>query len=146
MTSDFDTLSFDILSLRLASLGIESLALNWLTSFFTDRSTAVKINDSISKPSSLLFGIPQGSVLGPLLFSIYIQPIENIKNNVKTLKFHHYADDIMIYSITNIDSSCNELSSCVHLVNRWFLSNRLLLNMTKTQLLNLMYLPFNILL
>ena len=59
LSSAFDTLSFDILSLRLASLGIESLALNWLTSFFTDRFTAVKINDSISEPSSLLFGVPQ---------------------------------------------------------------------------------------
>ena len=68
LSSAFDTLSFDILSLRLASLCIESLALNWLTSFFTDRSTAVKINDSISEPSSILFGVPQGSVLGPLLF------------------------------------------------------------------------------
>ena len=44
----------------------------------------------------------------------------------------------MIYSITNIDSSCNELSSCANLVNRWLLSNRLILNMTKTQLLNLL--------
>ena len=125
-----------MLSLRLASLGIESLVLNWLTPFFTDRSTAVKINDYISKPSSLLFGDPQGSVFGPLLISIYIQPIGNIINYFKTLKFL-YADDIKIYYITNIDSSCSEISSCAHLFNRWLLSNRLLLNMAKTQLLNL---------
>ena len=132
MLSAVDTLVL-IFSLRITNLGFESFYPHRLSSFFTDRYTAVKINNFLSEPSSLLFGIPQGSVLGPLFFSIYIQPIGNIITSFKTLKFHLYADDIEIYSITNIDSSFIELSSCANLVNMWLLSNMLLLNMAKTQ-------------
>ena len=137
LSSAFDTLSFDILSDRLLDIGISSTAHDFLIGFVTNRTFSVKINNSYSKSQSFKYGVPQGSVLGPLLFSIYLNPITNIIKSFKTLRFHLYADDILIYSVNSRLVMNNELVECANQVNKWLLMNKLLLNTSKTELLNL---------
>ena len=74
----FDSLHHDILISRLEMIGIKCSALKWLTSYILNRSSSVKFCDFSSDPRTLLYGIPQGSVLCPLIFSTYIAPIRSI--------------------------------------------------------------------
>ena len=75
LSAAFDTLDHSILEKRLLGLGIEKLALNWLMSYIMERTFSVKISEHYSTLKFLNTGIPQGSVLGQLLFLIYIKPI-----------------------------------------------------------------------
>ena len=70
ISSAFDTLDHTMLLSRLHLLGVIDLALSWFTSYISDRSSCVKIYNSFSSPSPMKYGVPEGSVLGPSLFSI----------------------------------------------------------------------------
>ena len=71
----FDTIDHDILFIRLESIGVKGLALAWLKSYLYNRSQAFNINGTLSSKSPHHFSVPQGSVLGPILFNIYSLPI-----------------------------------------------------------------------
>ena len=78
LSSAFDTVDHLLLVKCPKSCGVEGIALEWLSSYLADRSQSVKISESTSSPAALNFGVPQGSVLGPLSFSIYFSPVANI--------------------------------------------------------------------
>ena len=75
ISSAFDTLDHKILLSRLHLLGVRDLAIYWFSSYLSDRSSSVKIYNSFSYPSPMKYGVPQESVLGPSLFSIYVYPL-----------------------------------------------------------------------
>ena len=114
LSSAFDMINHSILTNRIIELGIEGSPLKWLMSFITDRTSFVKINDIISPPTTILKGVPQGSVLGPLLFSIYLRPISNIIRKYPNIYYQIYADEIQLLLKLLIDSmnSNSELSDC----------------------------------
>ena len=135
MSSAFDTLDHNILIHRLSSIGIKGIALKWFTSYITNRSSSDRINTHSSPYRSITHGVPQGSVLGPLLFNIYLLTMFDIFTDYPDISFHTYADDLQLYlNCTDSPTYAPErLSSCIKSIHQWLTSNSLMLNPTKTE-------------
>ena len=126
----------------LSSLSLELLetVLSWFKSYLTSRTQAVSVNNDVSEPVPLHFGVPQGSVLGPLLYTIYTLPIGDILKKAN-MRFHLYADDTQLYHSFNFtdpssQKECLEIvQNCVLQVKSWMASNKLKLNDDKTEVL-----------
>ena len=89
-----------LLKLLKSRYGITGKVLTWMESYLTNRCQAVMINNHISSSCDLSFGVPQGSVLGPILFSLYIAPMTDIIRQ-HGLEYHLYADDTQMYLTFN---------------------------------------------
>src|SRR6266516_5837360 len=112
-------------------------SLSLLESYLSNRFQHVTIENHSSDPQLITTGVPQGSVLGPLLFSLYTSPISNIFTNSK-VKFHLYADDTQLYipfSCSDSSNSLSILSSTLDSVYQWLSLNRLSVNPNKTEYL-----------
>ena len=111
-------------------------ALRWFSSYLSGRSQSVKIDESRSKSTRLECGVPQGSVLGPILFSLYTAPLSKIIGTFPTVKYLLYTDDTQIYiSImpSNASNSIKDIQGCLSSVQSWMSANRLKLNPNKTE-------------
>ena len=121
---------------RLAtSFGMAGTALAWLRLFLTGRSQQVSFNGGLSSIGLITTGVPQGSVLGPLLFLLYSADVPLIANQ-HGLGIHCYADDGQIYVFDKAAEAVgmiNKVASCIEEIDRWMSSNRLKLNSEKTQ-------------
>lgn len=126
----FDTINFSILLAKLDLYGIKGMALKYFSSFLTDRKQCVRINGVTSSLMSVSQGVPQGSVLGPLLFLLYINEIPNISVNFHPVLF---ADDTTLTftarNILDLTSLCN--SELVIFLD-WASANKLTVNASKT--------------
>ena len=134
----FDTINHEILYKKLNNhFGIRGTALKWIKSFLSERLVKVKINQSFSSGRLWKHGVPQGSVLGPLLFCLYIQEIEEIINKYG-LQFHIYADDIQIFCpLTSGSPELNILYNCLRDIRSWTSKNSLKLNDLKTKFIEI---------
>jgi hypothetical protein len=131
----FDTIDHNILLDKCSNLGIRGKMLNIIKSYMTNRKTSTKINNNISEMKNIEFGVPQGSVLGPLLFIIYINDITKYMDNVHTSL---YADDILLISVhQNYDVMINNLQSDFNAINDWLILNELFINENKTQFITI---------
>ena len=141
LSAAFDTVDYAIFLRRLQNLyGVEQLALQWFTSYLTDRTHQVCINNTLSEPQSLQCGVPQGFVLGARLYSMYVYLLSSIivKHN---LLYHSYADDTQIYlQCDNNDDAIKEaihrLEKCIADVCSWMKNNSLKINEDKTEFLS----------
>lgn len=129
----FDTVNHDILLTKLDHYGIRGPVNDWLKSYLTDRNQYVSILGFDSKTNFMRHGVPQGSVLGPLLFLIYIN---DLNKAILFSKVYHFADDT---NLLNIDKSYKQIQKKLNidlkcLVN-WLLANKISLNATKTELI-----------
>ena len=129
----FDTVDHNILINKLEYYGIKGTALKWFESYLTNRTQKVCINGTFSESCNVKFGVPQGSVLGPLLFLLYINDMPNSSN---ILKIHLFADDTSIFfshkNLKELESIVNnELSK----VSDWLIANKLTLNVDKSNFL-----------
>ena len=94
LSAAFDTIDHTILLDRLNGYyGISELALGWFKSYLSGRTQSVKVGSTLSNPVALQYGVPQGSVLGPILFSLYTNPISSIIQSHSSINYHFYADD-----------------------------------------------------
>ena len=138
MTAAFDTVDHDILLTRLSSnFGLSGSALSFLSSYLSDRTQSVTIGSHSSPSSSVLTGVPQGSVLGPLLFTLYTTPLSYILNDFH-VSFHMYADDTQLYlsfSASDTQNALECLSKALDSIHLWLSSNYLSLNPSKTEYL-----------
>uniref|UniRef100_A0A3Q1J4G7 Reverse transcriptase domain-containing protein n=2 Tax=Anabas testudineus TaxID=64144 RepID=A0A3Q1J4G7_ANATE len=137
LSAAFDTIDHSILLHRLENVvGIKGTALSWLRSYLTDHYQYVDLNGDYSTCSPVEFGVPQGSVLGPLLFSFYMLPLGNIIRK-HGINFHCYADDTQLYVSSKPDEikQLNKVEQCVKDIRDWMLINFLLLNPDKTEVL-----------
>jgi hypothetical protein len=138
LSAAFDTIDHDILLSRLSStFGITGSALCLLTSYLKNRSQSVSIGSHSTPPSPMPTGVPQGSVLGPLLFSLYTTPLSYLIATSQ-VSYHLYADDTQLYisfESSHATNSLLTLSSVLDSVHSWLTSNRLSVNPSKTEYL-----------
>ena len=138
MSAAFDTVNHDILLQCVSSqYGIGGVALKWFHSYLTSRLSSVYVDGASSDSSSLRYGVPQGSVLGPQLFCMYTASISRIINRYG-FHYHRYADDTQIYCTVDpsqaaVDSALQRIESCLTDLHRWLSSNYLKLNEDKTE-------------
>ena len=126
----FDTVNHEILLKKLCAYGIRGSILQWFTSYLTDRSQYVALDDTLSDVRNVKCGVPQGSILGPLLFIIYMNDICNVSD---VLSIILYADDTsLIAKHNNICDLCELLNTELEKLSIWLRSNKLSLNVQKS--------------
>ena len=137
LSSAFDTLDHKTLISRLEQyVGVRDTALEWFSSYLAERYFSVKFGDFISSSTPLSSGVPQGSILGPILFSLYLLPLGQIFNK-HGISYHLYADDSQIYMPLKKESngSLTPLLDCLNDVKAWMAANFLSVNESKTEVI-----------
>ena len=131
LSKAFDTLDHNILMSKLSHIGIEGSSYRWFLSYLLDREQQVSIGLATSSIKKIKYGVPQGSVLSPILFLVYINDM--YKSSDK-LNFVHFADDSTVFCE---GSDATELGNIFNAelqnVDKWLISNKLSLNLLKTK-------------
>ena len=132
----FDVINHDILLWRLTQrFGVVGSALSWLASYLAHRSYSVMLGSCISAPQRTYVGVPQGSVLGPLLFTMFTTPMYDLISH-HHINTHFYADDVQVYiNMSDDNSSLTCLENSIQEIHRWMHANKLKLNANKTEVL-----------
>ena len=131
LSKAFDTVNHEILFTKLEHYGFRGIVLDWMKSYFINRKQFVQYNNHCSDLKEISCGVPQGSILGPLLFLLYINDICNVAQILEVILF---ADDTNVfylhqdlhYLINTMNKEMNELSE-------WLKINKLTLNLEKTK-------------
>lgn len=127
----FDTVDHHILLSKLYEYGVRGTSYHWFRSYLDNRKQKCFVNGSLSNSQSLTCGIPQGTILGPLLFLIYINDLPNC---LSISKPRMYADDTHLTFASNCVDTINEvLNRDLAKVNEWLIANKLTLNASKTE-------------
>ena len=114
--------------------------MKWFTFYLTDHYHSIKIGSTLSDVCKHIFGVPQGSSLGSLLFLLYTTPLSLIISKHKAIKFHFYADDSQLYgnlSHKNASAAFEQLNRCLDNVKEWMSTSKLKLNPDRLSLSSL---------
>ena len=130
LTKAFDTVKHDTLLGKLERYGVRGLPLQWLASYLRDRRQYVTFNGSYSSVRQINIGVPQGSILGPLLFLIYINDLPNASARFRSVL---YADDTtLLTSDSDYSSLIQTINAELPKIHKWCVANRLSIRMDKT--------------
>ena len=135
LSAAFDTLDHNILLLRLRDIGLSQTVYTWCKSYLAGRTNAIKIREATSAPRLIQHGVPQGSVLGVMLFNMYMLPIADIFETHQ-VRYQIYADHTQLYAECpplNHADALRKIDECVRDIRHWLNCNHLLLNDTKTE-------------
>ena len=140
LSAAFDTVDHDLLIAELAGLGMGGTVLQWFRSYLTGRVQHVCIGNNRSDAKTLTCGVPQGSVLGPILFTTYTSSLGSLLRR-QNIMYHLYADDTQLYltfhpsSAIETSQVVSQMEACVSLVKQWMSSHFLKMNDSKTEVL-----------
>ena len=118
-------------------IGLGGHALNFFKSYLADRTQCVSVKGVMSEMNRLIYGVPQGSVLGPIEFCVYTLPLFAILKHYK-IDYHIYADDTQIYcsfDAESLDEVLGSLDNCISDIRSWMITNKLKINDSKTEFL-----------
>ena len=126
----FDTIDHEILLRKLEYYGLHNNELSWFKSYLYNRSQIVRCNGKTSDVKTVNIGVPQGSVLGPLLFLIFVN---DISQHIYTGTTSLYADDTLIYCDgKNVVDVNTKLQKCIDDVSKWYVGNNIVINASKS--------------
>ena len=131
ISSAFDSVDHDILMNKLYKIGVRGRAYNWVKSYLSSRTQAVEIGEAISKTVHLHCGVPQGSVLGPLLFNIYCLDLADVFRD-HSVHYHMYVEFPNV-PLEHSTSDAERMSRCITDVKTWLTQHKLALNDKKTE-------------
>ena len=131
LSKAFDTVDHVLLLEKLSKFGVNGLELDWMKNYLADRMQRTNINGHLSEASPVQIGVPQGSILGPLFFLMYVNDLPSV---TKLCKVVLYADDTaLFYAADDLQQIQNSLLSDFLLVSKWMDTNMLVLNVDKTK-------------
>lgn len=135
LSKAFDTIDCEILLAKLFHLGIRNTALSWIKSYMEERSLIVNYNHSNSRTHKVKLGVPQGSVLGPLLFMLFVNDLPDYIKNAGHVTM--FADDTTISTTaSSVEEIQSQAENIIDILGAWCDSNKLILNAKKTVLMN----------
>ena len=133
LTAAFDTVDHAMLLGDLRRFGVGGLVLQWFESYLHERSFKVCIDENLSEECIMPTGVPQGSILGPILFTMYTVELSHLLKSIN-ISCHFYADDTQLFfKISNIEETTIEVNRVFDCIKNWMDSRRLKLNVDKTE-------------
>ena len=127
----FDSVNHTLLLKKLREAGVGGDVISWMENYLSGRTQSVVLSGELSSKQQVLSGVPQGSILGPMLFKVFLNDITKL---VLKGRLNLYADDAnVIYSATTLDSLFNGMQEDLLQLFNWYKSNGLSLNLTKTR-------------
>ena len=135
LSKAFDTLNHDLLIAKLGAYGFETDALRYMKSYLKNRKQRVRVNKTFSEWERITTGVPQGSILGPLLFNIFLNDLFLFVSNVS---LSNYANDNTLYTFgDNLKKNKDNLRNSFDTVHQWFYKNYMVLNAGKCHFMSL---------
>ena len=128
----FDLVDHNILLNKLAAMNINKPFWLWIKSFLSGRVQQVNLNGTLSSIATCPAGVPQGSVISPILFNTYIDDLEDALPEQLKVSTNKYADDCTQHQIVSVDSNSN-LQQSINEVNNWAVLNKMAINAKKTK-------------
>ena len=135
MSKAFDSIRHDILPHKLHELGVSSRSLDWFHSYLKDHKQKVCIEDVVSDELPLKYGVPQGSILGPVLFTVYVNGLLSVPTYCKLVCYVNDSKLYMSFPSIAVSTAIDNLNVDLEHISRWCCQNSLLINPDKTKVL-----------